>query len=285
MIGGLMYWSQKPLRDLYEKVLEDDAGDVARDVLRPWLDTPAARELRTWFDEFKRRPGDPVPTATDEELCLLYAASRVSQTLLLGFQPDAGHGGTGPGPAVALADYLEFMTALGFATVEQARFHPFYHEVVALDPDPNPAAAPTVVSHDWPAIALGPLLFARAGVRVRAGSNHLKPGLADASTLYWAFRRRNRPYEDLSHGWGSNSQWRTAFRRDYHLAGAFHFNADGRTPTDRPLRGPPAPHSALPPATRAELLAHRCLVRTRLDDDVASPYQDRTTTPEDAEFA
>ena len=33
---------------------------------------------------------------------------------------------------------------------------------------------------------------------------------------------------DQSVGWGSNSQWGTKFRRDYHFPGEFHFNVDSR---------------------------------------------------------
>ena len=47
------------------------------------------------------------------------------------------------------------------------------------------------------------------------------------SPLYFAYQRNGRVARDLSHGWGSNSQWRTNFRRDYLWNGCYVFNADG----------------------------------------------------------
>jgi len=45
--------------------------------------------------------------------------------------------------------------------------------------------------------------------------------------LYFTYLRRSRPTCDLSHGWGSNSQWSTDFRRDYAGGGMLHHNVDG----------------------------------------------------------
>ena len=64
-------------------------------------------------------------------------------------------------------------------------------------------------------------MFSRAGVAVCGGKDYIQPEIAMSSTIYWAFRRKYRPYSDLSHGWGSNSQWRTSFRRDYRIGGRF----------------------------------------------------------------
>lgn len=63
-----------------------------------------------------------------------------------------------------------------------------------------------------------------------------------------------RVVDDLSTGWGSNSQWTTAFRRDYLVDGRLHYNVD------EAVRGrhrvPPA--EDLEPAALVQLLRHRC---------------------------
>ncbi|GIH79303.1 hypothetical protein Plo01_57320 [Planobispora longispora] len=47
----------------------------------------------------------------------------------------------------------------------------------------------------------------RSGHRRRGRPS--RRGVADRSTLYRTFWRRSRPTADLSHGWGSDSQWGT----------------------------------------------------------------------------
>ncbi|MFB8242839.1 hypothetical protein ACFC58_40520 [Kitasatospora purpeofusca] len=49
---------------------------------------------------------------------------------------------------------------------------------------------------------------------------------------------------------GSNSQWKTDFRRDHRTATAYHYNVDGTAESSRP------PHQ-----DHHDLLRHRCLVR------------------------
>ncbi|MFD8481105.1 hypothetical protein [Kitasatospora sp. NPDC059673] len=69
-----------------------------------------------------------------------------------------------------------------------------------------------------PGLLFGELLFVRAGARVRAGAHLAEPGWADGSPMYWAYRRRNRRPIDLSHGWGSGSQWGTSHRMRFRTA-------------------------------------------------------------------
>ncbi|MFX5464564.1 hypothetical protein ABTD44_19515, partial [Acinetobacter baumannii] len=73
---------------------------------------------------------------------------------------------------------------------------------------------------------LGNLLVLRGGLELEANAKVLDPDLARSTTLYWAYRRKGRPHRDLSHGWGSNSQWRTTFRRDYAIGNMQYFNVD-----------------------------------------------------------
>jgi hypothetical protein len=121
---------------------------------------------------------------------------------------------------------------------------------------------------------LGDLMFSRAGCTVEAAPEILDPAIAASSRLHWTHRRPRRPTTDLSVGWGSNSQWRTRFRRDYHLGGAFHFNVDGSIDVrDRDTRRVADPE--LTTDERIELLTHRCFVRCAKPDDDLWPWDDR----------
>jgi hypothetical protein len=108
------------------------------------------------------------------------------------------------------------------------------------------------------------MLFCRAGVRVRGGRNHIKKEIAENSTLYYTFRRKNRAHQDASHGWGSNSQWRTKFRRDYegdacyyYDAGSLSYQVFGDTPVGR---------------QNMEWLVNRCFILSDVPDEEDATY-------------
>jgi hypothetical protein len=205
-------------------------GDWAADVLAPWL-----RE-RPAFVGTVHRAGERGMHATAlpaEDRWTLYALSRVTDRLLLGHQPPAAD------PAEDLVTtgpeaYAAFVAALDGWWPADAAYHPFLHEIVAVVPADDPDEPPTIVDTWWPGFLCGDLLMLRGGVTVRAGGRVLDPAVAARSPLYWTWLRRYRPTVDLSHGWGSNSQWRTSFRRDYLVAGACHYNVDGRGPRGGP---------------------------------------------------
>ncbi len=211
------------------------------------------------------RKREPVPpggyTVDDEQLWRiieLYGLSRVSDYLIELSYPAAD------GRAV----HTDFFTAVGLTPFTHAgTFSPFHHEIAAVEEDPA-ATAVTVVEVLWPGFWFGDLLFSRAGVRVRAPRHLVDATVATTSTLYFTFRREPRPTNDLSHGWGSNSQWRTSFPRFYADVEGFHFNWDGTVDIgDDPLD------------ERRELLLHRCFVRGPLppDEHDRYPYDDRLT--------
>jgi hypothetical protein len=258
-----MYADQQPYRDLYDEILSYEGDALYADVLRPWL----AREggERRWLDQLRARRGDPVPPVEPEESCRLYAISRIVDLLQLSFAPPTPEPAWSI-PSVGRDDYARFMDALGLEAVERSGFHPFFHEVVTVDPLAEEDAPPEVVEVCWPCYALGSLLVTRAGSRVRAGRLHLRKEVAERSTLYWAFARNHRKTDDLSRGWGSNSQWRTSFRRDYALDGRLWYNVDAS-------RHPGDPADELDAAERAELLRHRCLVTSTRPSDDLWPYR------------
>jgi hypothetical protein len=169
-------------------------------------------------------------------------------------------------PSVSLEEYVRFMESFGFHRIERRGFHPFFHEVVSVEPSDDPEAGIEVIHEHWPGFMLGPMIFSRAGCRVRGGSRHIVKEIAEGSTLYWAFARHTRPTQDRSVGWGSNSQWRTSFRRDYQIDGALFYNVDGDGRES---------DEGLSPEERLELLRHRCFIRCPKPHDDLSPYEER----------
>ena len=237
------------------------------------------------------------------DLWTFYALSRVFEWLTLGFQDLAGLRPSpdwpGPGPCFAPSpdrprvallrdELLRFFGAFGMEPMKvHPQYHPFFHEVAAAEPDPALGDAVLVEEEIWPGLWFGDLVFARAGVRVRCG-----PGapfdavIAAQSTLYFAWARVHRPTHDLSHGWGSGSQWATRFRRDYAGSTMLHYNVDGcvRLTDDASVPPPdchrdPGTHGGLAPTERIELLRHRCFVRTAKPDRDLWPFDDTYAEP------
>ena len=257
-----MHVDQQPYRELHGQVLDYEGDALYADLLRPWL----ARQdgERRWLEEVRGRPGNPVPPMGPEELWRLYALSRIVDLLQLSFAPRTAEADWDVAP-VTRDDFARFMDALGLEAVERAGFHPFFHEVVTVDQLAEADAAPEVAEVYWPGYTLGPLLVSRTGCRVRAGRLHLLKEVAERSTLYWAYARNHRPTDDLSRGWGGNSQWRTSFRRDYALDGRLYYNVGAR-------EHPGGADAELDAAERAELLRHRCFVTRTGPSDDRWPY-------------
>jgi hypothetical protein len=263
-------------RELFE-ALRDHAGpDAYAAVVAPWLDRATGTygtQLAEAGDRLCRETFDG-PTTVQEELSWeLYALSRVSDVLLLAFQPAGGpmegmpwaHRLHAPDrwPRVEMAQYLRLFTRLGMASFDgTTEFDAFLHEIVEVEQAEDPDEPIRITELVWPGLWLGPLLFSRAGVRIRAGANHAEHGVADRSPLYWTFLRRHRPTVDLSHGWGHNSQWRTDFRLDHRLPVGARINADGYADIDTEAELDPTGAALLTPEERRQLLVHRCLVRT-----------------------
>lgn len=257
-----MHIDQQPYRQLYDAILAYEGDALYDDLLQPWLGRHDGE--RRWLDQLRGRTGDPVPPLQPEESWRLYALSRIIQLLQLSFAPRTAEAAWTIAP-VGRGEYARFVAALGLEAVERAGFHPFFHEVVRVDQLPDDGAPPEVVEEYWSGCVLGPLLVSRAGCRVRAGRLHMVKEIAERSTLYWAYARNTRPTADLSDGWGSNSQWRTAFRRDYEVDGRLFYNVGAK-------EHPGGIDPELDAAERAELLRHRCFVRCTKPCDDRWPY-------------
>jgi hypothetical protein len=265
-VGGSEFiWPD--LRALFGRIEKHEAASLHQDALVPWL-AESGERTRVWLREFAQRQGSPIPPASQDDLWSLYALSRINDALLTSFQT----GTRAHAHALSLDHYVGFMRAIGLQTAREAQFSPFFHEIVTVE-QAAAADAPLGLGHEyWPALMLGDMMFARAGVAVSGGRGHVCKEIAESSTLYWAYRRRNRPTYDLSVGWGSNSQWRTPLRRDYRIGGSLYFNVDA--PHDLTLPAPPRDPDNLPPDVRRELLLHRCFITVPDRPQFCFPFDD-----------
>ena len=267
-----MIIEQTSYRDLHDSLVTYHGSSLYRDVLAPWVEANANE--RSWLRSFASRRGSPVPAVEPEDLWRLYALSRVNEILLLRFQHGKADGSHGPDPSVSQHDYVAFAEALGLAVARSPSFSPFYHEIVEVERADDDRQPVSLLGYFWPCLMLGDMLFSRAGVRVCGGSKHISKDVAESSTLYWAYRRKNRPYQDLSHGWGSNSQWRTAFRRDYRVGQELYYNVDGKHNLGV-LESTPEDRDDLSREERIELLTNRCFILATKSHGDLWPYDDR----------
>lgn len=264
----------------YELFEELVAGPVE---LEAWL--PKARPIMQALERYRR----PAP-AKKEELWDWYALQRVNEVLIGGLAGELPHRAAhlrqdlhrrdalfqhdmlvhGNVPGVSAGSYRAFFEALGFTLYSGGAFSPFHHEIVEVVEDGSPGV--TVEHTFWPGLKFGELLFSRAGVRVKSGV--LDKAIAERSPLYFTFWRPHRDTEDLSHGWGHNSQWRTEMRRDYESGGKLHYNHDGHWGVDDASHG----DNDLTVEDRIELLTHRCFVRSSKRPWGRWPFGDRYVT-------
>ena len=270
-----------PFRALYSALLnaESDGDDVPRLLAKSAANATIQETMCSvpWL----KHPG-PRLGHSDGELqasWALYALSRVSDYLLLSFQGRSDE--PVPFPAIATATYLEFFGALGFRARREASFSPFFHEIVEVVVCDDPESGIQIEHEFWPGLMLGSLLFGRAGVRIRCHSSLVQKGHAESTLMCFAYRRHRRRAADRSLGWGSNSQWRTLFRRDYVDGDLFRFNVDGEVdiggPEPRAIAGMKDFNDDLPIALRRELLVHRCFVSQPYPWDNAEDWPSRDT--------
>jgi hypothetical protein len=195
----------------------------------------------------------------------LYAFSRVVDVLVSSLGPRAT-------PMVQIdADGLSLLMDALSAQPVKAPFHPFFHEIVMVTATDDADQQPTIVDEYWPSFMRGSLLLCRGGVHIEAGAHHINKTIAESSMMYFTHQRSWRRTHDPSQGWGSNSQWRTSFRRDYLIDGYAHYNTDARADRDD--------DGGLTPQQRHELLVHRCFVTSSSNDTDHWPYNDQDSEP------
>lgn len=292
----------EPPRDLSEVEADWTPGQAFRQlhiVLCGWEDgdlynkvlVPALPVLKPFVAQLEphRQPGEDAtfqPTFFPESLWDLYALSRVNDFLIMHFQRNAAgqHENWLLDPTgLSMDEYRRFMDQLGFTPITPRPFHPFFHEITEVTVDETLVDRVVITQEDWPGYLMGELLLSRAGVAVRVGPTSGIDAMAARSNLYFTYQRRFRATVDLSKGWGSNSQWRTDFRRDYASNGLLIYNIDGRYLLDETYearvwaeeRANVRDGDGLSLEDRISMLRHRYLVRTREDSRDFWPYHDR----------
>jgi len=248
-----MHYQQLPYRELLSELYDLTPVDI-ESRLEQWL---SENQMEfTFFERIAEQSVDQVPKLENADIWRLYACSRIMDWMI----SEVLNGN------VSLQCFEWVCTELGMERSAAASYHPFYHEVVSVEPasDPN---HPTTLTGDllWPGFQLGSMMFCRAGCRVEAGSQWAVKEVAETSPLYWTYLRPNRPVLDLSVGWGGNSQWRTAFRRDFILENRFHFNVDAGP-------CPPDFYSDLTEEQKVELVRNRCFIKSAAPHDDLCPY-------------
>lgn len=257
-------------RDLYEEILEYEGLSLYEHVLGPWIEK--AQPAMVDMERFKsNRPLDRNDEAAPDAMWNLYALGRVNDLLLMSFQDNRENNSF---PRLSLNEYEDFFSHLGFTIETSKAFSPFHHEIVQVHQSQEDDEPIGILQHLWPGLAFGEMQFSRSGVVVMGGRDHILQEIAEQSTLYFTFRRRNRKTNDLSMGWGSNSQWRTGFRRDYRIGNTLIYNADG-TNVLKPTAQSREDRDGLKFEERVELCRNRCWIITSKDDSDLWPYDDR----------
>ncbi|GET43256.1 hypothetical protein [Microseira wollei] len=83
----------------------------------------------------------------------------------------------------------------------------------------------------------------------------------------------SKHYQALSKVWGSNSQWRTTFRRDYRIGNLLYYNVDGEKNLHL-AQSDSQEDDSLELHERLELLKHRCFITVNKSHDDLYPYRD-----------
>lgn len=257
-------------RSLYDEILAYEGSSLYCDVLSRWIEKAQAAmfELARFKLDSALAPNDETSPSS---MWNLYALNRVNDLLLLSFRENREQP---PFLLLSVNEYEDFFSQLGFTIELPVVFSPFHHEIVQVDQSSVDEELIEVIQHHWPGLKFGSLQFSRSGVLVRGGKNQIVKKVAEHSTLYFTFRRMNRKTNDLSFGWGSNSQWRTAFRRDYQIGVKRIYNADG-TNSLGSAASAAADGQGLTLEERVELCRNRCFIKCLKDDSDLWPYRDR----------
>lgn len=246
-----MHEHQEPYYQLHEALLDYEGTSLYLDRLVEWL--KANPQEKVWLAEVRNRVGTPIPSIIIEESWRLYALSRVLDLLLLGLPSHSSKETTLVN--LTLSEFEQFATALGLSIKRPTEYTPFYHEVVSVK-NVESATKVSIIGNHWPCLMLGNMMVLRSGVSVEAPKEIIDKDVVNASILYWTYRRNHQRTEDMSYGWGGNSQWRTEFRRDYLINGVGYYNVDGVQINE-------LKDSEVPISERIEVLVNRCFVVTK----------------------
>jgi hypothetical protein len=251
-------------RSFYEEIMNYKGKNIFLEMLECWDEIDNAKNyllsLKNWFN---------LPV---EDSWNLYSLSRILDVLTLHFQPDKkADGSNWSGINITINEYVVFVKLLGLEIIFPTIYRPFDCEILESVENKNNFE---IIECLFPTIMLKNLLIKRGGVIVSNNSNDYNLNLINNAKIFWAYRRKNRKYEDLSHGWGSNSQWRTEFRLDIETEDEIIYNIQGEddlnnlsNKTQDELRG-----QKLEINEAIELLINRQFIKCTKDDNDVFPY-------------
>ena len=245
------------IRELHTKIQEFEGKNLFDEAIEPWLKTdgPVARN---WLQDLCKNHIPPQKPWDIDDSWTLYALSRLIDLLLLSFTPQPEGTECWRYSHVTPDELQKFTDALGLETYIRSNFHPFFHEIVEVEQAADEKMSPAIVKSIWPGLRLGNWIISRSGCKIKSGANHIRKDVAETSTMYWASARNHRATQDLSVGWGSNSQWRTKFRQDCEVDGSLFYNIRNDDQTEEYKE-----HmiTELSQDARLELVRHRCFVK------------------------
>lgn len=211
------------IQNLYFNIIEFEGDTIFDDLLKKWI---SQNNYNLHLAELSNKILPDKHLLSQEDIWELYALSRVLDVLTLRFQPNKNADGSDwLGPNVTISEYISFCELIGLKVSTPQKFHNFSCEIIDAEQGENNFE---IKEFYFPTVMLKNLMIKKAGLKILMNDTDFDLNLINNTTIYWAFRRKNRPYNDLSIGWGSNLQWRTDFRLDIETAENYIYNYDGK---------------------------------------------------------
>lgn len=245
------------IRELHSLIREFKGQNLYEETIKPWLETDGYI-ARNWLKNLRETHIPPQTPWSRDNSQTLYALSRLIDLFLLSFIPQPEGTDCWRYPRVTLDEFQKFADELGLETYVRSNFNPFFHEIVEVEQAVDAQMSPAIVKSIWPGLMLGNWIMSRSGCKIKAGANHIRKDVAETSVMYWAYARNHRATQDLSVGWGSNSQWRTDFRQDCKVDATLYYNI---CESDETKEYKESLVSELSHDARLELVRHRCFVK------------------------
>lgn len=212
------------MRSLFATITNYTGNALYNDVIKPWQDIMYYHDYLQNIAAYIKEPYDSL-LIEDEPNWNLYALSRVLDVLTCALQYPSRYS------PITLAQYISFSKNMGLTIEQPKQFHPFFYEIVDVIEGDWPFVLQTV---HYPALFLGNLLINRGGATITLPSKLYSIESIKTAPLYWVYERNDREANDLSHGWGHNSQWCTSFRYDFKTERGFYYNFTGKENLNAP---------------------------------------------------
>lgn len=217
------------ISDLYYKILKFEGEELYESVLKNWA---IENDYKKYTASISNKIQTDKTSLLQEDIWELYALTRVLDLLTLRFQPNnITEDSEWSSAKLSISEYVEFNNLIGLDTIFATSFNAFDCEILEAHVGENDFQINECL---FPAVRLENLMLKRAGVKISLNPKNHNLTLVNNASIYWAFRRKNRRYLDLSQGWGSNSQWRTDIRLDIETNNSFIYNLKGTLNLNNP---------------------------------------------------